>query len=36
MAPEWISIGISLMIPFAVYTLEGVEARLALFSFKTR
>jgi len=36
MVPEWASVGIGLMISFAVYTLEGVRIRLILFSFKMR
>jgi len=36
MVPKQASVGIGLMIPFAVYTLEGVRARLILFSFKMR
>ena len=35
-ALEQISVGIGLMILFAVYTLEGVGVELSLFSFKTR
>jgi len=36
MLPEWTDIRVSLMIPFAVGTLEGMRARLALFGFKSR
>jgi len=33
MAPEWAIVRVSLVIAFAVYTLEGVEAWFSLFSF---
>jgi len=36
MLPERTDIRVSLMIPFAVGTLEGMRARLALFGFKSR
>ena len=36
MPPKWAVIGVSLMVSFAVGALEGVRARFALFSFKSR